>query len=37
MADVAIGEIVPDFEAITQTGESVKLSDYLLLYFWQHG
>ena len=29
MADVAIGEIVPDFEAITQTGESVKLSDYL--------
>ena len=29
MADVAIGEIVPDFEAQTQTGESVKLSDYL--------
>jgi peroxiredoxin Q/BCP len=29
MADVAIGEVVPDFEALTQTGETVKLSDYL--------
>jgi len=29
MPDVAIGEIVPDFEALTQTGETVKLSDYL--------
>jgi len=29
MADVAIGKIVPDFEAQTQTGETVKLSDYL--------
>ena len=29
MADVAIGEIVPDFEALAQTGETVKLSDYL--------
>lgn len=29
MADVAIGEIVPDFQALTQTGETVKLSDYL--------
>src|SRR5438045_4861595 len=29
MADVAIGEIVPDFEALTQTGETVKLGDYL--------
>ena len=29
MADVAIGEIVPDFEAQTQTGETVNLSDYL--------
>ena len=29
MADVAIGEIVPDFEAQTQTGETVRLSDYL--------
>jgi peroxiredoxin Q/BCP len=29
MADVAIGELVPDFEALTQTGETVKLSDYL--------
>ena len=29
MADVAIGEKVPDFEAVTQTGVSVKLSDYL--------
>ena len=29
MADVAIGEIVPDFEALTQAGETVKLSDYL--------
>jgi peroxiredoxin Q/BCP len=29
MADVAIGELVPDFAALTQTGETVKLSDYL--------
>ena len=29
MADVAIGEVVPDFEAVTQAGEAVKLSDYL--------
>jgi thioredoxin-dependent peroxiredoxin len=29
MADVAIGEVVPGFEAVTQTGETVKLSDYL--------
>src|SRR5437763_8498580 len=29
MADVAIGEVVPDFEADTQTGQTVKLSDYL--------
>jgi peroxiredoxin Q/BCP len=29
MADVTIGEVVPDFEALTQTGETVKLSDYL--------
>src|SRR5438067_839576 len=29
MADVAIGEAVPDFEALTQTGQTVKLSDYL--------
>jgi peroxiredoxin Q/BCP len=29
MADVAIGELVPDFEALTQAGETVKLSDYL--------
>ena len=29
MADVAIGEVVPDFEADTQAGEAVKLSDYL--------
>jgi peroxiredoxin Q/BCP len=29
MADVAIGEKVPDFEAPTQTGETVRLSDYL--------
>src|SRR5438067_13655867 len=29
MADVAIGEAVPDFEALTQTGETVKLSEYL--------
>jgi len=29
MADVAIGELVPDFEAPSQTGETIKLSDYL--------
>ena len=29
MTNIAIGEIVPDFEALTQTGEPVKLSDYL--------
>src|SRR5881392_2772511 len=29
MADVAIGEVVPDFEADTQAGEAVQLSDYL--------
>jgi len=29
MTDVAIGEIVPDFEAVTQAGKTVKLSDYL--------
>jgi thioredoxin-dependent peroxiredoxin len=29
MADVAVGVQVPDFEAPSQTGETVKLSDYL--------
>ena len=29
MADIAISEIVPDFEATTQHGETVRLSDYL--------
>jgi thioredoxin-dependent peroxiredoxin len=29
MADVAIGESVPDVEALTQTGETVRLSEYL--------
>ena len=29
MADVAIGEVVPDFEALDQSGDTVKLADYL--------
>jgi peroxiredoxin Q/BCP len=29
MADVTIGELVPDFEAPTQDGERVRLSDFL--------
>ena len=29
MADVAIGEKVPNFKALTQSGETVRLSDYL--------
>ena len=38
MAQLQVGEIAPDFSAITDAGESVKLSDYrgkrVVLYFY---
>lgn len=38
MAELQVGERAPDFEALTDTGESVKLSDYrgkrVVLYFY---
>lgn len=38
MAELTTGVIAPDFEALTDTGATVKLSDYLgqkvILYFY---
>ena len=38
MAELQVGDIAPDFEALTDTGERVKLSDYrgkrVVLYFY---
>ena len=38
MAEIKVGDAAPDFEAVTDTGEKVKLSDYrgkrVILYFY---
>lgn len=38
MAELSVNEMAPDFEALTDQGETVRLSDYqgkkVLLYFY---